>query len=255
MRPEDKQNVFISGIFLCFLFILCGIIISMLGKDQAFFEGQSAIKTYVKNAQNLKIGAAVQLKGIRVGTLESIEFIELNKIELILKIKSKYLNWIRKDSYIEVKTQGVLGDKLLEILGGTTDSVAMNDGDIIETLDQNSFDKLLNRGEDIMVTADRLLKKLDIIFSNVDEQTVAISFKNLEKSLETLNNTVKQLNVKNLNKSFANMEKVSKHLEFMGARINEGPGTLHSLIYDRTVYDDLQTLLGGAKRNKVLKYF
>ena len=51
-----------------------------------------------------------------------------------------------------------------------------------------------------------------------------------------------------LQNSASSLTEISNH-------IKEGPGTLHSLIYDRTLHDDLRTLIGGSNRNKVLKYF
>jgi len=51
------------------------------------------------------------------------------------------------------------------------------------------------------------------------------------------------------------LSKTSEDLAMISSQANKGPGTLHSLLYDNAVYEDLQTLFGGAKRNKVLKYF
>ena len=37
-------------------------------------------------------------------------------------------------------------------------------------------------------------------------------------------------------------------------KIDEGQGTLGGLINDPTVHDDLKTILGGAKKSKLLKF-
>ena len=39
------------------------------------------------------------------------------------------------------------------------------------------------------------------------------------------------------------------------SRIENGPGTMNSMIYDDGLHDDLRSLLGGASRNKIIKYF
>jgi phospholipid/cholesterol/gamma-HCH transport system substrate-binding protein len=38
-------------------------------------------------------------------------------------------------------------------------------------------------------------------------------------------------------------------------KVNEGEGSLGALINDPTVYEDVKSLLGGAKRSNILKYF
>ncbi len=61
--------------------------------------------------------------------------------------------------------------------------------------------------------------------------------------------------VKNVNMSMESVNKSSASLERILTRIEKGPGTINSLIYDESVHDDLRALLGGAQRNKVIKYF
>ena len=52
-----------------------------------------------------------------------------------------------------------------------------------------------------------------------------------------------------------NLTVASEDLKKMVSSIQEGQGTLGALIADPTVYEDVKTLLGGAKRNKILKAF
>jgi hypothetical protein len=54
--------------------------------------------------------------------------------------------------------------------------------------------------------------------------------------------------VKNVNVSMASMNRILN-------RVEKGPGTINSLIYDENVHDDLRALLGGAQRNKTIRYF
>jgi phospholipid/cholesterol/gamma-HCH transport system substrate-binding protein len=53
----------------------------------------------------------------------------------------------------------------------------------------------------------------------------------------------------------AKLEKTATSAEKIMARIEKGPGTLNSMIYDNALHEDLRALLGGASRNKVIKYF
>ena len=61
--------------------------------------------------------------------------------------------------------------------------------------------------------------------------------------------------VKNVNATMANMNKASGSLTKILNRVENGPGTMNSLVYDDSLHDELRALLGGAQRNKVIKYF
>jgi phospholipid/cholesterol/gamma-HCH transport system substrate-binding protein len=53
----------------------------------------------------------------------------------------------------------------------------------------------------------------------------------------------------------ANLTDASDDIRQVTESIKEGEGTLGALIADPTVYEDVKTLLGGAKRNKILRSY
>jgi hypothetical protein len=63
------------------------------------------------------------------------------------------------------------------------------------------------------------------------------------------------LNDKNLTQSIANFRQSSESMSKITKQIVDGPGSLHAIIYDQGLHEDLRTLVGGANRSKVLKYF
>ncbi len=77
----------------------------------------------------------------------------------------------------------------------------------------------------------------------------------LNKSSKNLENITSELQKANIGKAVQSFGKTSASMENILTRIEKGPGTMNSLIYDESVHDDLRALLGGAQRNKVIKYF
>gem|GEM_PF-5513877 len=45
----------------------------------------------------------------------------------------------------------------------------------------------------------------------------------------------------------------AERLDSILTKVDEGEGTLGALVNDPTIYEDLKTLMGGAKRSKVIK--
>lgn len=254
-KPSDKKNYLISGIFISILLLVVMITIFMLNKENPLFSSKLYIKTQVKSAQNLKEGAAVQLRGIKVGSVSGIEFKNLETLEITLGITEKYHEWIKKDSEIAFKTQGVLGDKLLEITGGTEAAPVVMDGDILATNEGSQIDHIINKGEDLVIAAGSILTKFDRLLSKIEENRLEKILTNLENLTSNTNKVMMSLNDKNFGQSMNNLRVSSESISRMTKRIEEGPGTMHALIYDQGLHEDLRSLVGGANRSKVLKYF
>lgn len=262
LKPGDRLKIVKTGIFVASAFFIIAVSIFMLGSQNNVFSNNFELYLKVKNAQNLKGGAAVQLKGIKVGTVSDISFIDVDQLQITLAVDSEYQQWIREDSYVSFKTQGVLGDKFLEILGGSSSSAALEDGSSIKVDENSVIDQIVDRGGDILTVSERILIKIDDLMSAIESNRLDNILSNLEKStgktnemLEVLNPAEIKSTITNVNQASLILKDASSSISSITKQIKEGPGTLNSLIYDRSIHDDLQTLLGGSNRNKVLKYF
>lgn len=254
-KPTDRKNYLISGIFISILLLIVMVTIFMLNKENPLFSSKINIKTQVKSAQNLKDGAAVQLKGIKVGSIQSIEFKNLDTLEITLGVTEKYRTWIKKDSEITFKTQGVLGDKFLEISGGTESSPSIDEGDTLVTDEGSQFDQIITKSDDLLQVAGSVLGKVDKIMGKIEDNRVEKILLNLESLTANTNKVMASLNDKNFGQSMVNLKTSTESLNRISKRIEEGPGTAHALIFDQGLHEDLRTLFGGANRSKVLKYF
>jgi phospholipid/cholesterol/gamma-HCH transport system substrate-binding protein len=262
IRPKDKKEIILSGIFVSLSLLLATVFVFMLSSESSLFATKSTIFTYMKNSQSLKAGSAVQLKGIKIGSVKKISLSDLDKIKIEISVLDEYLPFIKADSYIAVKTQGVLGDKFLEILGGTKEAESVKADVELETREEGLMDKFITRGEDILNVSGRVLLKIDDILGKIPTDKLSEILYNLEKSTASTQKILSSFETNKLNSLFTQLDKLSSNmstssqsLSRITKQIEEGPGTLNSLIYDRSLHDDMRTLLGGSNRNKVLKYF
>lgn len=255
IKPNDKKNYLISGIFISILLGVSMVTIFMLNKENSIFSSRIYIKTEVKSAQNLKDGAVVQLRGIKIGSISSVQFKSVDTLVITLGLNPNYQEWVKKDASISFKTQGVLGDKFLEITGGTDAAPAVVDGDILPTNESNQFEHIITKSEDLMVVAGSILTKFDKILSSVENNRLEKILVNLESLAANTNKVMSSLNDKNLTQSISNFKDSSESMSRITKQIQDGPGTLHAMIYDQGLHEDLRTLVGGANRSKVLKYF
>ena len=87
------------------------------------FAPKYTLQTYVSEAEGLAVHAPVRVDGINVGTVDAIKLAANpaspdRKIELILKIEKRYEDQILSDSVAFLVTEGLLGNRYVNIQRG-----------------------------------------------------------------------------------------------------------------------------------------
>jgi phospholipid/cholesterol/gamma-HCH transport system substrate-binding protein len=257
MRAKEKTNVIKVGIFLAGLVTVSMIFIISIGKENSLFSSKAQIRAVVPSASNLKPGAMVELKGIRIGEVDEINITEDEQVEIILTVGKKNLRWIKADSKVNISTAGLVGDKYLEITGGSKEQREFRPHKDTLTADAAvDFKKFINKGENIADTLARVLAKVEAILTNMDEgKSIGETMTHMRDVSMNLGEITSEIKKANMGTTMKKLNSAMDRIDKVSARIESGPGTMNSLIYDDGLHDDLRALLGGAERNKVLKYF
>lgn len=256
-RKKDKQNLVKVGAFISLLTVVLMVMVVSIGKESSLFDPKATIKARVSNVSNLKPGSYVELKGIRVGTVKSIDIISESEVEIQFTMLERELKWIRKDTTVAISNAGLVGDKFLEIKGGSKEAGNFDpEKDVLFSEAAEGFDAIMTKGQNIADVTNRIMIKLDNILTNMDDgkrivETVN-SINKASMNLEVITRELKDAHigsmVRSVNSSMGSVERIM-------TRIEKGPGTMNSLIYDDSLHDDLRGLLGGAQRSGVIKYF
>lgn len=235
----------VAGIFL-FVFLLFN-----MGGGQGVFSSRYTLYGKFMHVKGLHYGSEVTLNGLRIGTVKQIN-IGSDGQELVaeLSVNKKYADKIRKDSIAKVVTQGMLGDKFIDISLGTGENEQLKEGDYIATHEEKD---LFSKGGGLI---DELSKKLDKkgeideILKNLEAATA-----NLAKITSDATRGKGLLAEVTKGESGAKLNRSMGHLESILKKVDNGEGTLGALVNDPTVYEDIKSIMGGAKRSSVLKYF
>lgn len=240
------------GSFITFGLALVLISILVLGSSDSFFVRKNHYMANFSNVEGLIPGAKVVIGGLQVGTVSSVEFDPAHRdIQIVMEVARAQADWIRKDSTVQIATQGVLGDKYLEISRGADDQPVMpSDSEIpngaVGGLTQffSKSDQLMASLQSIAGSMDRLLKtfeyghRSDIFFEGMSKTA-----HNLSIASERLDQEINDVHLKS----------ASANLNSILAKINDGTGTLGALVNDPGLYDDVKALMGGANRNRVMR--
>lgn len=249
LQPEVKAGIFLAlGMGLIFTSIL------LLGGADSIFHSQYQLKGRFDDVSGLAKGSQVRSGGISVGRVASIDFDgEYRNVVVTMILKSEFKQRIRKSSKVQILTQGVLGDKYLEISGGGFDSPEAENNDFLEIKGPEGLTQMLKGGENVIALLEQNLVNLKkITDSFATDQRSDKFFKSLTEATNNLNQSLENLNK---GKGLNELNGTLKNLRVMTDRINNGEGTIGALLNDSSLYEDLKLLIGGASRNRVLQFF
>lgn len=257
IRKKDQKNLVKVGLFVTGLTIVLMIIVVSIGKETNLFSPKVSIKALVPNVSNLKTGSFVELRGIRIGTVTGINIVSEEEVEILMTILEESLRWIKKDSKVAISTAGLVGDKYVEVFNGSKDAEKFNpEKDVLISEEVADFKAIVSKGESIAEVTERILFKLDNMLTKMgDGQVIVDSMKSLNQASANLESLTGELKEAKMGEMVKSVKNTSASLDRILTRVEKGPGTINSLIYDDSVHDNLKALLGGAQRNKVIKYF
>ncbi len=154
------------GVVIVIAIVVVVMAIVSVGKLLNLFAKRYTIVTLIQSAAGLPKGAPVTLAGQRVGQVESIDFIPMTRkrgganIQVRLAIAREVADQIRHDSRAMMRTQGLLGDKYIDITPGTLHSAVLQPGDTLPMQPPTDFDVLLANAGMALDTAKAMVSDL-----------------------------------------------------------------------------------------------
>ncbi len=131
MNESPNKRAVIVGlfVFLGFAFLIAGTL--MVGNLHETFTNKMEIVTVFDNVGGLQKGNNVWFSGVKIGTVSDLNFYGKSKVEVRLKFDKKAQKYIRKDAKIKLSSDGLIGNKILVIYGGTDKFAEVQEGDTL----------------------------------------------------------------------------------------------------------------------------
>ncbi|HIE07400.1 MAG TPA: MCE family protein, partial [Desulfarculaceae bacterium] len=90
----------------------------------------------------LKAGARVEIAGVQVGKVSRISLVN-DEAEVVLSLKPEVK--IGSDVFASIKTQGIIGDKFVQLTPGMEDDYLHDGGEITETESAVDLEALISK--------------------------------------------------------------------------------------------------------------
>jgi phospholipid/cholesterol/gamma-HCH transport system substrate-binding protein len=192
-----RLGLFVTGGLT--LFVLA---IFLIGKQKNLFNPVFKLTSTFYNVSGLQVGNNIRFSGINVGTVNNISIINDSSVRIEMLIRKNVRQFIKSDCEVAIGSEGLIGDRLLIITQGSTDSPLINEDQQLNSKEPVEMDAIM---ESIQITADNAA----IISAQLAEIMIQINSGN-----GTLGRLIKDSTIaENLNQTVKNLKKSSKGLD------------------------------------------
>ncbi len=263
------------GVLVTLASIIVLVFIMLIDERGGIFASYSRVKAYFKTVSGLRVGAIVYLLGVDVGEVNRI-FYEGEGVVVEMDILSKVLDRIPSDSVALIKTQGLLGDKMIEIRPGTS-STPIQEGGVLRGESEGEIYENVARAGVVVRKAARIVEELeeilreirlgkgsigkffkdDTLYENVNKTASNLNMLvvHLSKTSERLQEFIDSVNeqlvqkgtFKKLSDTAAQLNLAVSDLRSIILSLKEGRGTAGKVIKDEEFYNSLTSVVKELK--------
>lgn len=219
------------GLVIVLSLIVLAFGIFQVGRLFDVFASRYSLYTLVENSAGLSSGAPVTLAGQRVGQIDEVQFIPVHErvgnanVRIEFSINRNIQDQIREDSYAVLRTQGLLGDRYIDISPGSPTHPILAEGDLIRSRPALDI-------EQVIETAARTLD---------DVQEIAVELKTTTARLARGEGTMGAL--LSDDRLYERMTAATTELSGLLATVNRADGTIARLIRDPAMYEQMESAL------------
>lgn len=237
------------GVFVLAGLLLLIVTLYLLGKNRSLFGGALELKTHFRAVNGLVVGNNVRYSGIEVGSVQDVVFINDTVIEVTMDLDKKMKTIIRTNALASLGTDGLIGNRVINIAPGKGEAPFVQDGDLLHSKEELNTDEMLqtlrHTNENMAVITDELLITLRRINSSaqltelLDDRTISA---NLKASLVHLRETTEKASAL-MGEASTLLGEASQTLTLA----SKGKGTVATLLTDTTLAAELRQAVQQIK--------
>src|SRR5437899_6860307 len=164
------------GLFIVMTLLIFAAGVFWIGEKQFLFHSTYRLVAEFQNVAGLNAGAEVRVGGIHEGTVRQIQLPARpnEKARVLMDLGERTQNVIKKDSVASIRTEGLVGDKFVEISFGSEQSPKVKDGDTIQGTPPLEISDLLNKTNQVLDTTNAAVRDVQGTANNLKSITTKI---------------------------------------------------------------------------------
>lgn len=234
-----KLGIFIFSGTLFFL-----ILLYFIGSKRSIFYSTIKVKAHFFNAEGLMRGNSVRFSGINIGTVESVSIINDSTVLVDMIIQKSVKEHIKKNSVASIGTDGLMGNKIVNIASVNEFANTINEGDELKTykgINTNDMIKTLSVTNENIKNITTDLKEIS---SKLNRETSILNLMYDKKIKHNLSSTIE-----NLNQSSLDVKEFTLHLNKISQDINQGNGTIGMLLKNEQMQLELKKSISSIQQS------
>src|ERR1035438_9017041 len=244
MKTIHITRAAIVGIFIFFGIAIFVTGIFTVGTQRKTFVKGVTVKAIFDDVSGLQPGNNVWLSGIKIGIVKNINFLEGTHVEIIMKVDKDAQPHIMKDAKAKIGSDGLIGNRIVVIYGGTVTAASISNGDYLKS--ENG------------ISTDDILATLQLNNQNLLEITGNLKMisKKINDGQGTIGEMINDRSIAdNLHSTLANFKKASANSGYAIAKIddfvsglNKQGGLANEIVNDTIVFAEFRKTIDQLKQ-------
>ena len=242
MKARSIDNIKLGS------FVLAGIIflifcLYMIGKNRNLFGSTFTISADFHNVNGLMEGNNVRFAGIDVGTVKKLEIVSDSTVRVYMIIDNDVKKHIKKNSIASVGTDGLMGNKLINVNGVPQPAPMVEEGDVIASLKPVETDEMLrtlNTTNQNLASFSNDLKRIAQRINNSKGIWSLLSDTGISKNIENA--------AKNINRAGQRAAEAGEEITALLRTVKQGGGLASTILNDTVLSKRLKTSINNIQR-------
>lgn len=228
MKMEGTKKI-IVGIFMAGCLFLFGVGLFLIGDSNQLFTKSFEIYADFEQITGIQSGGKVRVAGMDAGTVTRIQVPTRpgTKFRIYFRVVEKIHPIVREDSVVSIQTDGLLGNKFLQIEAGSAEAKIARDHSMIRSAEPFDWG-------DLMDEVNNAVKQVNEILAGVKDQVNA-TLSQLQDTTKAADEIIKDAKPQ-VRSILASADRVAEDLRGLADGIQRGEGTVGALLKDPELY-------------------
>ena len=216
------------------VFVLAGLALFatglfMIGNRHEAFARHLELYTEFADVSGIVPGAKVQVAGMDAGEVLAMNVPKTPpaKFRVKLRVNQKFSGLVRADSVVTVGTEGVVGNRFLEISAGSSRAPAVATGGTLKGIEPTDFSALLELAKGTIVNVDKTVSNANSLVTNANGLITSVAG--------------------NLNATLDKTKLIMSNANDVVTGLKEGRGPAGMLLRDEALADQVRQAVANAK--------
>ena len=236
MEEQKNRKAVITGIFVAVGIIIFIVGIFTLGGQQKAFVKSINVYAVFDDVSGLKPGNNIWFSGVKIGIVKKIEFFNISNVKVTLHIEDKAREYIRRDAKAKIGADGLIGNKIIVLYGGSEKVPPIEGGETLEVEKTASTDDMFATLQESNLNLVDITRNIKAVSRQLVDGEGAITALLNDRSLYNELHSV----MASLKRAAGNSERLTAGIAAITSKL-QTPGTLAGdLINDTTIIPELK---------------